>query len=388
MDLKLAAHLQEQFLLDSSVIYLNHGSFGATPRPVFESYQRWQRALEAQPTEFLGRRAVDLLENSRQELAAYLGTDAKNLVYVSNATYGLNIVARSLAFGPGDEVIATNHEYGALDRTWRFLAEKQGFKYINQTISVPVQSTEVFIDELWQAVTPRTRVIFLSHITSPTALIFPAAEVCRKARQQGIITVVDGAHAPGQIPLDLDEIGADFYSGNLHKWLCAPKGAAFLYARPEWNTSIDPLVVSWGYQSDRPSASQLVDYVEWQGTRDISAFLAVPDAIAFQRENDWDTVRADCHALTVETVERICALSGQPPLSPLNREWFVQMASAPLPPYIDAEALHSRLYEQYRIEMPILSWNGHVLARCSFQAYNTRAHADALIDALKAIKNV
>ncbi|HET8707129.1 MAG TPA: aminotransferase class V-fold PLP-dependent enzyme, partial [Pseudomonadales bacterium] len=258
--------------MDPHVIYLNHGSFGATPRPVFEEYQKWQRELEYQPTLFLGRRAGDLLEQSREILAAFLGTASQNLAYVTNATTGLNIVARSLALGPGDEVLATDHEYGALDRTWKFLAQKQGFKYINHPIPLPVSTPDAFIETFWAGVTPQTRVIFLSHITSPTALIFPIQEICRRAHNEGIITVIDGAHAPGQIPLSLDQTGADFYSGNLHKWLCAPKGAAFLYARPDAISRIEPLIVSWGYQSDHPSPSALVDYVEWQGTRDISAF--------------------------------------------------------------------------------------------------------------------
>jgi isopenicillin-N epimerase len=382
MDIHTAENLRSQFLLDNSVIYLNHGSFGATPLPVFESYQRWQRELEAQPTEFLGRRASGLMATARRSLADYLGTSADNLVYVSNATVGLNVVARSLKIGPSDEVLATNHEYGALDRTWRFLAKKQGFTYTNQAISLPVESKECFIEQLWRGVTSRTRVIFISHITSPTALIFPVEEICRRAREEGILTVIDGAHAPGQIPLILDNLGADFYSGNLHKWLCAPKGAGFLYARSEMIPTIEPLVVSWGYKSENPSDSQLVDYVEWQGTRDISAFLAVPDAIAFQEEHAWETVRDRCHALTVETIQRICAISGQPPFSPLSREWFVQMSSAPLPPQTDALALKQALYDQFRIEIPILEWNGHILARCSFQGYNTPADAEALIEAL------
>lgn len=387
MNTQRAETLRSQFLLDPNVIYLNHGSFGATPIPVFESYQRWQRILEAQPTEFLGRRAGEYLETSRTALAKYLGTSAGNLVYVSNATYGLNVVARSLALGPGDAVLATDHEYGALDRTWRFLAQKQGFQYVNKPVGLPIESRESFIEQLWRGVTANTRVIFISHITSPTGLIFPVEEVCRRAREQGILTVIDGAHAPGQIPLDLDALGADYYSGNLHKWLCAPKGAAFLYARSDRISDIEPLVVSWGYQSENPSSSQLVDYVEWQGTRDISAFLAVPDAIAYQETHDWDNVRAACHKLTAETVRRICELSGQPPLSPLTSEWFMQMASAPLVPGTDAAALKIALYDRFRIEIPILVWNGRVLARCSFQGYNTPGDADALVDALRLLKD-
>jgi isopenicillin-N epimerase len=375
--------LRDDFLLDPQVIYFNHGSFGATPRPVFESYQRWQRELEYQPTEFFGRRAGGLLEQSRAALAGYLGTRSRNLAYVVNATTGLNVVARSLALSTGDEVLASNHEYGALDRTWRYLGKKRGFKYINHPIPLPVTSAADFVDTLWQGVTPRTRVIFLSHITSPTALIFPVEQVCRRARAEGILTVIDGAHAPGQIPLSLDELGADFYSGNLHKWLCAPKGVGFLYARDEMMPNIQPLVVSWGYQSDKPGPSPLVDYVEMQGTRDLSAFLAVPDAIRYQAEHHWDAVRASCFSALCQAVTEIAALTGEQPLSPLTRQWISQMACAPLPAAADVAELHRRLYEEYRIEIPILEWNGRKLARISYQAYNTPEEVQVLVKGLR-----
>jgi isopenicillin-N epimerase len=375
--------LQSLFLLDPQVIYLNHGSFGATPRPVFESYQRWQRELELQPTEFLGRRAPELLRRSREALGEYLGTAADNLSYVTNATTGLNIIARSLALGPGDEVLATDHEYGALDRTWKFLAQRQGYKYINHPIPVPVTDATSFVNQFWSGVTPRTRVIFISHITSPTALIFPVQEICRRAREHGILTVIDGAHVPGQIPLNLDRLGADFYSGNLHKWLCAPKGAAFLYVRPELQERIEPLIVSWGYQSDNPTGSRLVDYTEWLGTRDIAPFLAVPDAIRFQQEYGWDTIRAECHALAEHALRSMTGLTGLQPLSPVSAEWFSQMVGAPVDPRVNMGALHDQIYQENHIEVPMLSWNGHNLVRFSIQAYNTGEQVESLIQAIK-----
>ena len=212
--------LKQHFLLDPSVTFLNHGSFGATPKPVFNEYQRWQRELEKQPVEFLGRRITGLLAESRAALGNYLGTHADNLVYTQNVTISLNIVARSLALGSGDEVLATDHEYGAMDRTWRFLSKEYGFRYINQHIEMPVTTEEKFIDDFWSGVTPCTRVIFMSHITSPTAIIFPVKEIIQRAREAGIITVIDGAHVAGQIPLHLDSLGADFYDGNLHKYIC------------------------------------------------------------------------------------------------------------------------------------------------------------------------
>jgi isopenicillin-N epimerase len=207
-------NLKKHFLLDPSVTFLNHGSFGATPKPVFKEYQRWQRELENQPVEFLGRRFTGLMAESRAALGEYLGTHADNLTYTQNVTISMNIVARSLELGTGDEVLTSDHEYGAMDRTWRFLSKERGFTYINQPISLT--SREAVVDSFWSGVTTRTRVIFLSHITSPTALIFPVEEIIKRARAAGIITVIDSAHVPGQLPLHLDSLGADFCGGNLH----------------------------------------------------------------------------------------------------------------------------------------------------------------------------
>jgi isopenicillin-N epimerase len=375
-------NLHSQFLLDPSVIFLNHGSFGATPRPVFDAYQRWQRELENQPVEFLGRRAGDLLQNSRAFLAKYLKADCNNLAYIPNATMGINIVAHSLHLNKDDEVLATNHEYGAIDKTWTFLSKKNGFKYINQPVHTPVSSAESVLEDVWAGVTRNTRVICISHITSPTALIFPIRDICRKARQAGILTVIDGAHAPGQIPLALEELGADFYTGNLHKWLCAPKGSAFLYASPEVQPLIEPLPISWGWQSDNPGPSLFVDHIEKTGTRDLSAYLAVPDAIDFLRQNDWDSVRSRCHQLASEAGQRIKSITGLPALSPDSPEWFGQMISIPLPAHIDANQLQIDLRENYRIEIPVLCWNSMNFIRLSVQGYNTEQDIDALISAL------
>ncbi len=375
--------LKSQFLLDPKVIFLNHGSFGATPRSVFNSYQRWQRKLELQPVEFLGRKASGYLASARQLLAEYIGTQSQNLVFVTNATVGINTVARSLMLGPDDEVLASNHEYGALDRTWTFLAEKQGFKYINHPIPLPVTSKEAFVERFWQAVTPRTRVIFLSHITSPTALVFPVEDICRKARQCNICTVIDGAHAPGQITLNLEKLDCDFYSGNLHKWLCAPKGAAFLYAHPRVQNLVQPLTVSWGWRSENPSGSQFIDYLEWQGTRDLSAFLSVPDAILFQNNHSWPQVRSECHKNLLELTYQINKLTGLESISPQTGEWFMQMASCLLPSSINTNRLKTGLYDHYHIEVPILRWEDKALIRISYQAYNSQKDSRELLRALR-----
>ncbi len=376
--------LEGYFLLDPDVIFLNHGSFGATPRPVFEAYQRRQRELERQPVEFLGRRHDEMMLAARSALASYVGTSAENIVYTQNVTISVNIIARSLVLGPGDEVLASDHEYGACDRTWRFLSRQRGFTYTNRPVRIPPASTQSLIDDFWQGVNPRTRVIFLSHITSPTALVLPVAEICSRARSAGFLTLIDGAHAPGQLPLDLPALGADFYGGNLHKWLCAPKGAGFLYARPEVQPQLKPLVVSWGYESEKPSGSTFIDYHEWWGTRDIAAFLAVEDAIRFQQDHDWPRVRAECHALVVDALKGIGEITGLPSLYP-DDSWYLQMGAAALPAETDTAALQSRLYAEHHIEIPLMDWNGRKLIRVSVQGYNEPGDIDSLLQALRRL---
>jgi isopenicillin-N epimerase len=374
--------LRRHFLLRPDIAFLNHGSFGACPRPVFEEYQRWQAELERQPVEFLGRRFNDLMRAARAPLAEYLGTATDNIVYVPNATIGVNIVARSLRLEPGDEILTTDHEYGACDRAWRLVCEKSGAAYRAVGVPVPLPAPQEFVERFWAGVTPRTRVIYLSHITSPTALIFPVQEICRRARAAGVLTLIDGAHTVGQLPLALDELGADFYTSNCHKWLCAPKGSAFLHVRPERQALVEPLVVSWGWRSDTPGPSRFVDEQEWTGTRDYAAALATPAAIAFQREQQWDKVRAACHARAVEVCAQLTALTGLAPLS--VPEAFAQMFAAALPP-CDLDALKRRLYAEHGVEVPLVNWNGRQLLRVSIQGYNTRAETDRLILALEQL---
>src|SRR5215211_6975506 len=242
----LMSTLKEYFLLDPDVVFLNHGSFGATPKPVFEVYQNWQRRLERQPVLFLGREYDELLLESRQALGKYLNAAAEDLVYIPNATQGANIIARSLNLQPGDEILTTDHEYGACDYTWELVCGKAGANYVRRHIPLPVNSTDELIDQLLAGVTPSTKVIYLSHITSPTALCFPVERICERARELGLLTIVDAAHSPGQMPVDLQQLGADFVFGNCHKWMLAPKGAAFLYVRHEIQHLVEPLIVSWG----------------------------------------------------------------------------------------------------------------------------------------------
>jgi isopenicillin-N epimerase len=378
-----------EFLLRPGMTFLNHGSFGACPRPVFETYQRWQRTLEEQPVEFLGRRLDGLLAEARAPLGAFLGVSPDNLVFVPNTTYGVNVIAHSFPLEPGDEVLGTDHEYGAVERTWTFVCEAKGAQYRSQPIALPVTSAENVIEQLWQGVTPRTRALVISHITSPTALIFPVAEICRRAAAQGIATIIDGAHAPGQIPLNLDELGADFYIGNLHKWVCSPKGSAFLYARSDRQPMLQPLVVSWGWRAAMPGPSPFQDYFGWTGTSDPAAYLSVPAALTFQQQHDWPAVRAACHELAASASQRIGALTGLPPISPETLEWYSQMRAIPIPrAEISREELQRRLWDDYQIEIPVVDWQDQRFVRISIQAYNTPADVDRLVAALTTLLNV
>jgi len=377
--------LKALFLLDPDIVFLNHGSFGACPLPVFETYQALQHELERQPVAFLGRQAAARLAHAREKLATYLGVAADEVVYFPNPTTAMNMVARSLRLQPNDEILTTDHEYGAMDRTWHFICQQTGARYVRQPIPLPVTEADAWLETFWSGVNERTKLIFLSHITSPTALTFPVEAICHRARAAGLLCIVDGAHAPGHIPLNLPAIGADLYTGACHKWLCAPKGAAFLYARHETQHWLEPLVVSWGYESDRPSASSFIDYHEWQGTRDLAAFLTVPAAIEFQAQHDWDAVRQQCHQLACDTRQRLNALTGLEPICPDSPQWFTQMFAARLPAHTDLEALKQRLYDEFRVEVPVVSWNHQKFIRVSFQGYNTQGDADILVEALKRL---
>lgn len=383
---------KELFLLDPDIIYLNHGSFGACPRAVFEVFQDWQRQLEYQPVDFIGRRLTGLLAEARARLSEYLGVTTDEVVYFQNPTTAINMVARSLSLKPGDEILATDHEYGSLDRTWNFVCQKSGAKYIRYPIPLPLSNVPDFIEAFWSGVNERTKVIFISHITSPTALIFPIAEICQKARQAGILSIVDGAHAPGQIIINLPAIGADIYTGACHKWLCAPKGSAFLFARREIQTMLEPLVISWGFQSKHPGPSQFIDYHEVQGTRDVAAFLSVPKAIELLSQPDWVAARQDRHNLACQTRQRISELTHLDPISPLvdntlaqEHTWFGLMFVARLPNNCDLEYLKRRLYDDFHIEVPLTLWNDQKLIRTSFQVYNSEEDADRLLEALSII---
>ena len=375
--------IRDDFMLRRDWRLLNNGSFGACPKPVFEVYQRWQAEFEVHPGEFVGRWWA-LMDEARAKLAAYLNTESSRLAFVTNATMGVNAVTHSLRswLQPGDEVLTTNHEYGACNHAWQFNCQKAGAVYIAHPIDLPIHSEEDFIERFSAGVTPRTRVIYLSHTTSPTALTFPVQEICRRAREAGMLSVIDGAHVPGQRDLHLDEIGADFYTGNCHKWMCAPKGTAFLHARPEVQGLIEPLIVGHGWLPDKKSDKPLVDYVEQFGTRDLAGFLAVPAAIEYMQTHDWAQVRARCHAMALDAKHTIERMFGTQPICPEGFAWFSQLCPIRLPDNTDMAKLGEIMRDHYHIEMPLITWGAVKIARLSVQIYTSQDELDALVEAL------
>jgi isopenicillin-N epimerase len=299
-----------------------------------------------------------LLAEARATLAAFVGVRAEDLAFVPNATSGLNAVIRSLRLEPGDEVVTTAHEYGAITRTWEFMGA-------TLVVCEP--------DEVTAAIGSRTRAVSVSHITSPTARVLPIAEICAAARAAGALAIVDGAHAPGHVPLDLVAIGADIYAGNCHKWLCAPKGSGFLWAAPEHQEWIEPLVVSWGWREDAPFPERH----GWAGTRDPSAYLTVPKAIEVHATFDAERQRE----VADEAERRLGGLG----LPLLHREPAPFMRAVEIPGAVDPGELWSRLYAEHRVEVPVYEWQGKNLLRVSIGPYNDGDDVDRLIGALAEV---
>src|SRR5262245_8128406 len=344
------------FLLDPDVVHFNHGGYGACAVQVFDEYQRLQRELERDPTDFYVRRFEVALWDARAALAAFVGAAPSDLVLTANATAALNVVIRSLRIRPEEEVLTTKHEYGAILRTLGFIR---------------ANVVQVEPEELVENISIRTRAVVVSHITSPTGLVLPVAEICAAARRAGVLSIVDGAHVPGHIPAEIRSLGADVYAGNCHKWLCAPKGSGFLWARPEHQQWIEPLVVSWGYHD----AAGFGERHGWQGTHDPAAYLALPSAIAAHATFDLGGARA----LADEAEPRL-APYGLRPLrgarSPLMRALTVRSS--------DPAALHRRLYEEHRVEVPVYEWEDTTLLRVSIGPYNDEADLERLVDAIRA----
>ena len=380
-------NLKSQFLLREDITFLNFGSFGACPKPVFERYQQYQLELEQEPVNFVTSKAIKYLDKSREALGNYVNCHKNDLVYVTNPSYAVNTVAKSFRLKEGDEVLTTDLEYGACDKTWIYFCNKAGAKYVRQHIPLPIENKEHFIEAFLKGITEKTKLIFISHITSTTGLRFPVEEICAIAKQKGILTFVDGAHAPGHIALDLQTLNTDFYTGACHKWMMTPKGSSFLYVRKELQPTVDPLIISWGYDSMFPSESEFIDYHQMNGSRDPSAFLCIPASIDFMQQHDWTSVAAACRKLVQENIETFCKLLGASPLSPVNDDFSLQLFSAEIKT-TEPEKLHDLFFEKYKIQIPVMRHGDKVYLRYSINAFNNQKDMDTLFGAIEDIKKI
>jgi len=391
----MALGRKDWFQIDPKPIYLAHGSFGGCFSVAYENRLSWYEKLEKNPHNFLVNELFDELKESRKALANYLNCDFNNLVYFPNPSTALNTVIRSLDLNENDEVLTSNHEYGALDKTWNFYSEKRGFKYKKVKIDIPYDEEDFFIESFKKSITKKTKVIFLSHITSSTALIFPVEKICKIAKDNNILIIIDGAHAPAQTNLDLKKIDADIYVGACHKWMCAPKGVSFLYAKESLKDSIEPLVVSWGWRDEMLNEkSKYINNHQWQGTNDLSAYLTIPKVIRFLNQNKWNDISNECHNLILYVKNRfqidksLCAPTSN------NDKHLGQMLSFQLnqnskfsitvkKDQSKIVELQKTIYKQSNIHIPIIYWNGSVFMRVSIQAYNTESDINKMFDMLE-----
>ena len=380
------SNLESLFLLDPTITFLNFGSFGACPKPVFEDYQKWQRELENEPVQFMTVNSLRYLQQSRQALGEFIHCEADDLVYVPNPSHAINIITKSIGLQPGDEILSTDLEYGACDKTWDYYCSKSKAVYKRQPITLPLISKDKFIEDFFAGLTSKTKAVFISHITSSTGLILPVKEVCAIAKQKGLLCIVDGAHAPGHLELNLNELGADIYTGACHKWMLTAKGCSFLYIRKELQDRFDPLVVSWGYNSATPSHSKFLDYHQLQGTRDISAFLTVPRAIQFMQEYNWQAVSDACKILVKQNAETFFNLLETKALAPISDEFIGQMLSVPIRTS-QPEKLQQELFNVYSIDIPVMRHADKTYIRYSINAFNSQKDLDTLYGALKIIKS-
>ena len=377
--------MKQYFLLRDDITYLNFGSFGACPKPVFEQYQQFQVELEQEPVQFITVNGLTYLADAREALGNYLHCDKDDVVYVTNPSYAVNAVAKSFDLKPGDEILTTDLEYGACDKTWEYYCQKAGAKYIRQHIPLPIQSKEEFVAAFFKGLSSKTRLVFISHITSSTGLRLPVEEICAIAKEKGLLTFVDGAHAPGQIPLNLEDSSFDFYTGACHKWMMTPKGSSFLYVKKERQNMVDPLVISWCYKALTPSDSPFLDYHQTNGTRDYSAFLTIPAAIQFMEQHNWEQVAASCRQLVQANAFALCELLGATPLAPVTDDFILQLFSAPIKTR-EPEKLQRHFFDMYKIEIPVMRHEDKVYLRYSINAFNSQQDLDKLFAAIKEIK--
>ncbi len=390
MDASLARH----FTLDPAVTFLNHGSFGACPRAVQEAQQRIREEIERQPVRFFVREYPERLDEARSALASFLGADPEGLVAVPNATTGVNTVLRSAPLAPGDEVVVTDHAYNACRNALEHVAGMRGARVVTVRIPFPGTTPEGARSAVLDAVTSRTRLALLDHVTSPTGLVLPIPDLVRDLAAAGVDTLVDGAHAPGMVALDLDALGAAYYTGNCHKWMCAPKGAAFLVVREDRRDRIRPLAISHGANTRRPGRSRFHDEFDWTGTADPSAFLAVPDAIRTVGAlvpGGWPEVCARNRSLALRGRETVRAALGVAP--PCPDSMIGSLAALPLPdgevvatsPATARDPLQDVLFDRYGIEVPIVPWPAppRRLVRISAHLHNAEDGYERLASALR-----
>jgi len=377
--------LSQFFLLRNDITFLNFGSFGSCVKPVFERYQQYQLELEQEPVEFITVNGPRYLERARKALGAYLNCHHDDLVYVTNPSYAVNIIAKSIALQPGDEILTTDLEYGACDKTWEYYCKKKGAIYKKQPIRFPIESKEDFIEQFFSGLTSKTKLVFISHLTSSTGLRLPIEEICAMAKKKGLMTFVDGAHGPAQVPVNLSTLQADIYTGACHKWMMTPKGSSFLYLKKELQHLFDPLIVSWGYNAAFPSHSTFLDYHQMQGTRDFSAFLTIPDAIEFMQQHNWETVSANCRKLTQDNAPAICNLLNAKQPAPVTDDFIAQLYSTEIKTS-EPEKLKSHLYNEYKIQIPVMRHRDKVYLRYSINAFNKQEDLNKLFAAIKIIK--
>lgn len=386
---------RRQWNLAANKVFLNHGSFGACPKPVLELQARLRGELEAEPVQFLWRRYEERLEPARQSLAKFVRANTRDLVFVTNATTGINAVLRSLRLRRDDELLTTSLDYNACRNVLVEVARKSGAKVVVADIPFPLKSADEITETILRAVTPKTRLALVDHVTSNTALVMPVRQIIRALGARGVDTLVDGAHAPGMLPLNLGELRPAYYAANLHKWVCAPKGAAFLYAREDRQAGLQPAVISHGNNRTRPGFNAFQDRFDWTGTFDPTAWLCVPEVIRWMGERlpgGWRELRERNHQLVVKARKLLCEKSGVPP--PCPEQLLGSMATIPLherfqtrPPSgkIDAEQL--ALYDRYGIEVPLFRFGKpeRRWLRVSAQIYNSPADYEYLVDALKML---